>query len=144
MPQCQRRRSELDSPIGIGLKACETLGHARLLATRDGMSSERHVWIIGATSAIAHSYARRRAESAASFLLFGRNEVHLKANAADLIARGAKSVLFRRHDLAWPTRFHCSRCRRPRLRRSTGRSFDRLRNQGSATRRRATLIMFAK
>lgn len=69
------------------------------------MSSERHVWIIGATSAIAHSYARRRAESAASFLLFGRNEAHLKANAADLIARGAKSVSFKCHDLAWPLDF---------------------------------------
>lgn len=66
------------------------------------MSNARHVWILGATSAIAHSYARRRAESGATFLLLGRNEVHLRANAADLVARGAKAASIRCCDLARP------------------------------------------
>jgi len=64
--------------------------------------TDRHVWILGATSAIAHAYARRRAELGASLLLFGRNEVHLRANAADLLARGAKAASVRCCDLARP------------------------------------------
>ena len=66
------------------------------------MSDARQVWIFGATSAIAHAYARRRAEPGATFILLGRNEVHLEANAADLIARGAKAVSVSRCDLARP------------------------------------------
>jgi decaprenylphospho-beta-D-erythro-pentofuranosid-2-ulose 2-reductase len=49
----------------------------------------RRVWILGATSAIAHAYARLQAQDGASLLLAGRNAEHLHANAADLSARGA-------------------------------------------------------
>jgi short-subunit dehydrogenase len=69
------------------------------------MSDVRHVWILGATSAIAHAYSRRRAEHGASLLLLGRSEVHLRANAADLIARGAKAASVRCFDLARPLNY---------------------------------------
>ena len=62
----------------------------------------RMIWVLGATSAIAHAYARRRAERGASLLLLGRNEPHLCANAADLIARGATAAVTRTCDLARP------------------------------------------
>ena len=64
----------------------------------------RRIWVLGATSAIAHAYARRRAERGASFLLLGRNEVHSAgSNAADLIARGVRGrLLVRCFDLARP------------------------------------------
>lgn len=48
--------------------------------------------IIGATSAIAHAVARRRATQGQRLFLVGRNEVALAANAADLKARGAADV----------------------------------------------------
>jgi short-subunit dehydrogenase len=60
----------------------------------------RMIWILGATSAIAHAYARRRAERGASLLLIGRNQAHLAANAADLVARGATAASTRVCDLA--------------------------------------------
>jgi decaprenylphospho-beta-D-erythro-pentofuranosid-2-ulose 2-reductase len=49
------------------------------------------ILILGATSAIAQAYARRRA-SGASFVLVGRREDRLAAIAADLIATGANSA----------------------------------------------------
>jgi decaprenylphospho-beta-D-erythro-pentofuranosid-2-ulose 2-reductase len=66
------------------------------------VSDNQPIWILGATSAIAHAYARRRAESGARLLLLGRNEMHLRANAADLLARGAKTASVRCCDLARP------------------------------------------
>ena len=66
------------------------------------MTTSRMIWILGATSAIAHAYARRRAERGASLLLLGRNEPRLCANAADLVARGATAASTRTCDLARP------------------------------------------
>jgi len=47
------------------------------------------ILILGATSAIAQAYARRRAAQGASFILAGRREDRLAAVAADLQACGA-------------------------------------------------------
>ena len=63
-------------------------------------ADRRMIWILGATSAIAHAYARRRAERGASLVLVGRNEAHLRANADDLVARGATAVSTQIRDLA--------------------------------------------
>jgi decaprenylphospho-beta-D-erythro-pentofuranosid-2-ulose 2-reductase len=49
------------------------------------------ILILGATSAIAQAYARRRAPGA-NFILAGRHEDRLKAIAADLVACGAASA----------------------------------------------------
>lgn len=54
--------------------------------------------IIGATSAIAHALARRKAARGASLFLVARSETGLAANAADLRARGAAAVLTSRLD----------------------------------------------
>jgi decaprenylphospho-beta-D-erythro-pentofuranosid-2-ulose 2-reductase len=64
------------------------------------MIHHRRVWILGATSAIAHAYARRLASTAATLLLAGRNQAHLDANAHDLIARGASGACVKCCDLA--------------------------------------------
>lgn len=48
--------------------------------------------IIGATSAIAHAVARRRAAAGDRFFLVGRDATALAANAADLRVRGAGEV----------------------------------------------------
>lgn len=53
----------------------------------------RNVWILGGTSAIAQAYARLVAADGARVLLIGRNEEHLKANAADLNARGGSAAI---------------------------------------------------
>jgi short-subunit dehydrogenase len=66
------------------------------------MNHHRHVWILGATSAIAHAYARRLASQGATLLLIGRNQAHLDANACDLIARGASVTCTSCCDLARP------------------------------------------
>jgi short-subunit dehydrogenase len=50
------------------------------------------VLILGATSAIAQAYARRRAAKGSDFVLAGRRENGLAAIAADLKASGAASV----------------------------------------------------
>ena len=50
------------------------------------------VVILGATSAIAQAYARRRAAAGARFVLAGRREERLNVIAADLVARGAASA----------------------------------------------------
>lgn len=50
------------------------------------------ILILGATSAIAQAYARRRAEKGADFVLAGRREDRLAAIAADLMACGAASA----------------------------------------------------
>lgn len=50
------------------------------------------VVILGATSAIAQAYARRRAAAGARFALAGRREERLNVIAADLVARGAASA----------------------------------------------------
>jgi short-subunit dehydrogenase len=56
-------------------------------------SAPRNVWILGGTSAIAQAYARRKAAQGAKILLIGLNADHLKANAADLAARGATAAI---------------------------------------------------
>jgi short-subunit dehydrogenase len=50
------------------------------------------ILILGATSAIAQAYARRRAAQGAAFILAGRREDRLAAIAADLKACGAASA----------------------------------------------------
>jgi decaprenylphospho-beta-D-erythro-pentofuranosid-2-ulose 2-reductase len=50
------------------------------------------ILVLGATSAIAQAYARRRAGQGASFILAGRREDRLAAIAADLKAVGAASA----------------------------------------------------
>ncbi len=50
------------------------------------------ILVLGATSAIAQAYARRRAGQGASFILAGRREDRLAAIAADLVACGAPSA----------------------------------------------------
>jgi decaprenylphospho-beta-D-erythro-pentofuranosid-2-ulose 2-reductase len=50
------------------------------------------VVVLGATSAIAQAYARRRAAAGARFALAGRREERLNVVAADLLARGAASA----------------------------------------------------
>ena len=54
--------------------------------------SDVRILVLGATSAIAQAYARRRAGDGARFVLAGRLERRLAAVASDLIARGAKSA----------------------------------------------------
>jgi decaprenylphospho-beta-D-erythro-pentofuranosid-2-ulose 2-reductase len=66
------------------------------------MTDHRRVWILGATSSIAHAYARRLACEGATLLLVGRNQAHLDANARDLTARGAAVACVRCCDLARP------------------------------------------
>jgi short-subunit dehydrogenase len=56
------------------------------------MTAPNLVVILGATSAIAQAYARRRAAAGVRFALAGRREERLKAVAADLLARGAASA----------------------------------------------------
>jgi short-subunit dehydrogenase len=58
------------------------------------------VLILGATSAIAQAYARRRAANGCDFMLVGRREDRLNAIAADLRACGAASVATQIVDLA--------------------------------------------
>ena len=58
------------------------------------------ILILGATSAIAQAYARRRAAQGASFILAGRHQERLAANAADLLACGAKAAEVFAADLA--------------------------------------------
>ena len=50
------------------------------------------ILILGATSAIAQAYARRRAPEGAAFVLVGRDAERLAAVAADLLACGAASA----------------------------------------------------
>ncbi|MBU9340288.1 SDR family oxidoreductase [Burkholderia multivorans] len=52
----------------------------------------KRILIVGATSAIAVSCARRWAEDGASFFLVGRHADRLDQVAQDLVARGAKDV----------------------------------------------------
>jgi len=58
------------------------------------------VVVLGATSAIAQAYARRRAAAGTSFVLAGRREERLNVVAADLVARGAASAEPVKMDLA--------------------------------------------
>jgi decaprenylphospho-beta-D-erythro-pentofuranosid-2-ulose 2-reductase len=53
----------------------------------------RNIWVLGGTSAIAQAYARLAAVGGAKLLLVGRNEDNLKANAADLVARGGEAAI---------------------------------------------------
>ena len=53
----------------------------------------QHVFIVGATSAIAQAVARRYAEQGARLFLAARNPSRLEAVAADLRARGAAGVV---------------------------------------------------
>jgi len=57
------------------------------------MTAGRKIWILGGTSAIAQAYARRKAAQGGAVLLIGLNADHLKANAADLAARGATAAV---------------------------------------------------
>jgi len=56
------------------------------------MSDPHTIVVLGAASAIAQAYARRRAAAGNKFVLLGRREDRLAAVAADLIARGAASA----------------------------------------------------
>jgi short-subunit dehydrogenase len=56
------------------------------------MNDSGLVVVLGATSAIAQAYARRRAAAATQFVLAGRREERLNVVAADLLARGAASA----------------------------------------------------
>src|SRR5262249_4236786 len=56
------------------------------------MNSSDLVLVLGATSAIAQAYARRRAAGGARFVLLARRQDRLAAVAADLVARGAPSA----------------------------------------------------
>jgi len=58
------------------------------------------ILILGATSAIAQAYARRRAATGAAFMLAGRREDRLTAIAGDLTACGASSAEIVVADLA--------------------------------------------
>jgi short-subunit dehydrogenase len=58
------------------------------------------ILVLGATSAIAQAYARRRAAQGAAFVLAGRREDRLAAVAADLRACGAASAEVFAGDLA--------------------------------------------
>lgn len=62
--------------------------------------SHARILILGATSAIAQAYARRRAASGAAFILLGRRQEHVDAIAADLVASGAPSAETMAIDLA--------------------------------------------
>jgi decaprenylphospho-beta-D-erythro-pentofuranosid-2-ulose 2-reductase len=53
----------------------------------------RQIWVLGGTSAIAQAYARLAAASGAKLLLIGRNGDNLRANAADLAARGGQAAI---------------------------------------------------
>jgi len=64
------------------------------------MSDHGLVVMLGATSAIAQAYARRRAASGARFVLVARRQDRLETIAADLIARGAASAATMVMDLA--------------------------------------------
>ena len=56
------------------------------------MTKQGRILILGATSAIAQAYARKRAIEHVAFVLVGRREDRLEAVSADLIARGAAST----------------------------------------------------
>jgi decaprenylphospho-beta-D-erythro-pentofuranosid-2-ulose 2-reductase len=64
------------------------------------MSDPDLVIVLGATSAIAQAYARRRASGGARFVLLARREERLAAVSADLVARGAPSAEAVAMDLA--------------------------------------------
>jgi decaprenylphospho-beta-D-erythro-pentofuranosid-2-ulose 2-reductase len=56
------------------------------------MSDSSTIVVLGAASAIAQAYARRRATGGDRFILLARREDRLAAVAADLIVRGAASA----------------------------------------------------
>jgi short-subunit dehydrogenase len=56
------------------------------------MTKASKILILGATSAIAQAYARRRAAEHAAFVLAARRKDHLATVAADLVVRGATSA----------------------------------------------------
>ncbi|RAI43023.1 SDR family NAD(P)-dependent oxidoreductase [Rhodoplanes roseus] len=66
------------------------------------MSAPSRILVLGASSAMAQAYARRRAATGAAFLLVGLNAARLAAVAADLRACGAPSAEVATADLADP------------------------------------------
>jgi NAD(P)-dependent dehydrogenase (short-subunit alcohol dehydrogenase family) len=56
------------------------------------MKDSGAIVVLGATSAIAQAFARRRAAAGARFALAGRRQDRLNVVAADLVARGAASA----------------------------------------------------
>lgn len=56
------------------------------------MSDSLPILVLGAASAIAQAYTRRRAPEGARFILVGRDQDRLVTIAADLVARGAISA----------------------------------------------------
>jgi short-subunit dehydrogenase len=56
------------------------------------MTAPPRILILGAASAIAQAYARRRAAEGAAFTLAGRDGERLRAIGADLLARGASKA----------------------------------------------------
>src|SRR5205085_8156709 len=89
--------------LAKGRSAARPGDHVRLLAPGDGgrgMNDAPTILVLGATSAIAQAYARRRAGAGAAFVLAGRREDRLAAIAGDLTARGASSAELLVADLA--------------------------------------------
>ncbi|MDC7787692.1 SDR family NAD(P)-dependent oxidoreductase [Rhodoplanes sp. TEM] len=64
------------------------------------MSAPCRILVLGASSAMAQAYARRRAATGASFLLVGLNATRLAAVADDLRASGAPAAEIATMDLA--------------------------------------------
>ena len=97
------------------------------------------ILILGATSAIAQAYARRRAAQGCDFILAARREDRLAAIAADLMACGAASAETFVADLAAIERIEESAARLPgALRRDPTRSSSPM--ACSASRRRPSRI----
>ena len=78
------------SRLAQGRGAARPENDVRLLAPRD-RGGRMKILILGATSAIAQAYARRRAQGC-DFVLAARREDRLDAVAADLMASGAASA----------------------------------------------------
>jgi hypothetical protein len=90
-----RRVSRLLSELAHGRGEARPGHHVGFLASRDRgghMSMPVRILILGATSAIAQAYARRRAAEGAAFVLVARREDRLAAIAADLQVCGAAAV----------------------------------------------------
>lgn len=66
------------------------------------MSATNHIFISGATSAMAQAFARRYANRKARFYLMGRDQAKLEIVKQDLLARGAADVWVTCVDMAKP------------------------------------------
>ncbi len=76
------------------------MSEVREAAPGTAAAARRTVLVLGATSAIAEAFCRRRAASGCAFVLVGRRADRLEAVRADLEARGASRVIAVASDLA--------------------------------------------